>query len=126
MSEVIRHQVSYLDLNSQGWRCDFDKAQGGYKVVSASLNGEETLKENLFTTLWSLGLKSNKIDVKLIEHRPLTSNKLCKGFVFVGEERTDDSWINGGYASESAIASLNDSNMLDMDVQIKKLENGGD
>ena len=48
------------------------------------------------------------------------------GYVFVGQERTDDVWLKSGYASEAVMEVMTESNMSDMDVQIEKLKNGGD
>ena len=125
MSEVVRHQISYVDLSNIGWFVHFDR-EDKYKVTCASLNGVEMKVSDLYDTLENLGLKMGTIDIALTEHRPLTSKAIQYGYVFVGQERTDDVWLKSGYASEAVMEVMTESNMSDMDVQIEKLKNGGD
>ncbi len=122
---IVYRSISMSDLERAGY-------QVLIKVVDEKLYVERVFKDSkrleikeFHHGLFFLGLKINNLLILEPQcHHVKLNGQPTYNYRFTGQERNDEEWIKGGFASEEAI--LSSSRMGDMVDDAMRMQKGGD
>ncbi len=122
---IVYRSISVTDLEKAGFQILVKDVDGKLEVRRVFKDGKKYSLEEFFNGLHYLGLElDNLLTLEEPCHHVMLSGKPTNNYRFIGQERSDISWIRGGYASEEAI--LNSSRMKDMVRGGMQMQRGGD